>query len=71
MQRDGRDARATRSRGTARDVTEENIQARIRGNLLMALSNKRGALLLTTGQQVGAGGRLLHAVRRHVRRPRP
>jgi NAD+ synthase/NAD+ synthase (glutamine-hydrolysing) len=35
----------------ARDVTEENIQARIRGNLLMALSNKFGALLLTTGNK--------------------
>ena len=37
--------------GCPRDVTEENIQARIRGNLLMALSNKRGALLLTTGNK--------------------
>ena len=37
--------------GRERDVTEENIQARIRGNLLMALSNKRGALLLTTGNK--------------------
>ena len=37
--------------GLAPDVTEENIQARIRGNLLMALSNKRGALLLTTGNK--------------------
>jgi NAD+ synthase (glutamine-hydrolysing) len=37
--------------GCDRDVTEENIQARIRGNLLMALSNKRGALLLTTGNK--------------------
>jgi NAD+ synthase/NAD+ synthase (glutamine-hydrolysing) len=37
--------------GTPRDVTEENIQARIRGNLLMALSNKRCALLLTTGNK--------------------
>ena len=37
--------------GKAQDVTEENIQARIRGNLLMALSNKRGALLLTTGNK--------------------
>jgi NAD+ synthase (glutamine-hydrolysing) len=37
--------------GSGRDVTEENIQARIRGNLLMALSNKRGALLLTTGNK--------------------
>jgi len=36
---------------TAKDVTEENIQARIRGNLMMALSNKRGALLLTTGNK--------------------
>jgi NAD+ synthase (glutamine-hydrolysing) len=32
-------------------VAEENIQARIRGNLLMALSNHRGALLLTTGNK--------------------
>ncbi len=33
------------------DVTEENIQARIRGNLLMALSNKFGLLVLTTGNK--------------------
>jgi len=33
------------------DVTEENIQARIRGNILMALSNKFGSLLLTTGNK--------------------
>ncbi len=38
-------------RGYPRDVTEENIQSRIRGNLLMALSNKYGALLLTTGNK--------------------
>ncbi len=37
--------------GYAPDVTEENIQARIRGNLLMALSNKYRALLLTTGNK--------------------
>ena len=37
--------------GTERDVTEENVQARIRGNLLMALSNKHKALLLTTGNK--------------------
>jgi NAD+ synthase/NAD+ synthase (glutamine-hydrolysing) len=37
--------------GAPRDVTEENIQARIRGSLLMALSNKRGAMLLTTGNK--------------------
>jgi NAD+ synthase (glutamine-hydrolysing) len=33
------------------DVTEENIQSRIRGNLLMALSNKYSSLLLTTGNK--------------------
>jgi NAD+ synthase (glutamine-hydrolysing) len=38
-------------RGRERDVTEENIQARIRGNLLMALSNKYGLVLLTTGNK--------------------
>jgi len=38
-------------RGRGRDVTEENIQARIRGVLMMALSNKFGALLLTTGNK--------------------
>jgi NAD+ synthase (glutamine-hydrolysing) len=37
--------------GAAAGVAEENIQARIRGNLLMALSNTRGALLLTTGNK--------------------
>jgi NAD+ synthase (glutamine-hydrolysing) len=37
--------------GRARDVTEENIQARIRGNLLMALSNKFGCLVLSTGNK--------------------
>ncbi len=37
--------------GRAPDVAEENIQARIRGNLLMAMSNKFGWLLLTTGNK--------------------
>ncbi len=37
--------------GRARDVTEENLQARVRGVLMMALSNKFGALLLTTGNK--------------------
>jgi NAD+ synthase/NAD+ synthase (glutamine-hydrolysing) len=37
--------------GLPADVTEENIQARIRGNLLMAFSNKFNALLLTTGNK--------------------
>jgi len=38
-------------RGRQEDVTEQNIQARIRGNLLMALSNKFGHLLLSTGNK--------------------
>ena len=37
--------------GYGPDTTEENLQSRIRGNLLMALSNKYGALLLTTGNK--------------------
>jgi len=37
--------------GTAPGVAEENLQARIRGNLLMALSNKMGWLVLTTGNK--------------------
>ena len=37
--------------GTKSDVTEENLQARIRGNLLMALSNKFGWLVFTTGNK--------------------
>ena len=37
--------------GRPRDVAEENIQARVRGVLMMALSNKFGALLLTTGNK--------------------
>ncbi|MCB1837579.1 MAG: NAD+ synthase, partial [Alcanivoracaceae bacterium] len=36
---------------TETDVTEQNLQARCRGTLLMALSNKRGALVLTTGNK--------------------
>ena len=37
--------------GTEPNVTEENIQARVRGNILMALSNKFGWLVLTTGNK--------------------
>ena len=37
--------------GRPEDVTEENLQARIRGTLLMALSNKFGALVLSTGNK--------------------
>jgi NAD+ synthase (glutamine-hydrolysing) len=38
-------------KGLAEDTAEENIQARIRGTLLMALSNKFGAIVLTTGNK--------------------
>ena len=38
-------------RGLAEDTTEENIQARLRGLMLMALSNKFGSLVLTTGNK--------------------
>jgi len=44
-------ALATLFEGRAPDVTEENIQARARGLLLMAMSNKFGAILLTTGNK--------------------
>ncbi|MBP6394573.1 MAG: NAD+ synthase, partial [Giesbergeria sp.] len=37
--------------GRAEDTTEENLQARVRGTLLMALSNKFGAVVLTTGNK--------------------
>jgi NAD+ synthase (glutamine-hydrolysing) len=42
---------ADRFEGREPDITEENLQARIRGNLLMALSNKFGWLVLTTGNK--------------------
>jgi NAD+ synthase len=37
--------------GLARDVTEENLQARVRGTILMAVSNKFGAMVVTTGNK--------------------
>jgi NAD+ synthase (glutamine-hydrolysing) len=37
--------------GLKEDTTEENLQARIRGTILMALSNKHGAIVLTTGNK--------------------
>ena len=42
---------AEQFKGRAEDTTEENIQARIRGTLLMALSNKFGPIVLTTGNK--------------------
>jgi NAD+ synthase (glutamine-hydrolysing) len=45
------DALAARFEGTEPGIAEENLQARIRGNLVMALSNKFGWLVLTTGNK--------------------
>jgi NAD+ synthetase len=42
-------------KGLPEDATEENIQSRIRGTLLMALSNKTGAIVLTTGNKSEMG----------------
>ncbi len=52
-----RRALAAPFKGLKEDVTEENLQARIRGNYLMALSNKFGWLVLTTGNksEIGVG----------------
>ncbi|MGZ8231688.1 MAG: NAD+ synthase [Burkholderiales bacterium] len=41
--------------GLEQDAAEENLQSRIRGNLLMALSNKTGAIVLTTGNKSEMG----------------
>ncbi|HEY4542618.1 MAG TPA: NAD+ synthase [Noviherbaspirillum sp.] len=46
-----RNTLAEEFKGLAEDTTEENIQARIRGTLLMALSNKYGSIVLTTGNK--------------------
>ena len=45
------DALAPLFAGTTPGITEENVQSRLRGLLLMALSNKFGAMLLTTGNK--------------------
>jgi NAD+ synthase (glutamine-hydrolysing) len=44
-------ALASQFNGAEPDITEENLQARIRGNIVMALSNKFGWLVLTTGNK--------------------
>ena len=46
---------ADQFKGLAADTTEENIQARVRGTLLMALSNKTGAIVVTTGNKSEMG----------------
>jgi len=50
-----RQALATVFAGMPHDVAEENIQSRIRGNILMAMSNKFGQLVLTTGNKSELG----------------
>jgi len=50
-----RTALAPAFKGLAEDTTEENLQSRIRGTLLMALSNKSGAIVLTTGNKSEMG----------------
>lgn len=46
-----KDSLAGEFKGLAEDTTEENLQARIRGTMLMALSNKFGSIVLTTGNK--------------------
>jgi NAD+ synthase (glutamine-hydrolysing) len=46
-----RESLAEPFRGRPSDVTEENLQARVRGNFLMALSNKFGSMVLSTGNK--------------------
>jgi NAD+ synthase (glutamine-hydrolysing) len=46
-----RNTLASEFAGLPEDATEENIQARIRGTLLMAMSNKHGSIVLTTGNK--------------------
>jgi NAD+ synthase (glutamine-hydrolysing) len=48
-------ALAAEFKGLPEDATEENLQSRIRGTLLMALSNKTGAIVLTTGNKSEMG----------------
>ncbi|HET9664705.1 MAG TPA: NAD+ synthase [Burkholderiales bacterium] len=50
-----RKALASEFTGLPEDTTEENLQSRIRGTLLMALSNKTGAIVLTTGNKSEMG----------------
>jgi NAD+ synthetase len=50
-----RTALAEEFKGLPEDTTEENLQSRIRGTLLMALSNKSGAIVLTTGNKSEMG----------------
>ena len=57
-------------RAASSGLAAENLQARVRGTLLMALSNSEGWLVVHDREQVGDGGRLRDALRRHGRRLR-
>ena len=65
-----RHAAPSRSRAPNPGLAEENLQARIRGTILMAMSNKFGWLVLTTGNKSEMATGLLDALRRHGRRLR-
>ena len=65
-----RAARPPDAAAAAADLTEQNLQARVRGAILMALSNQLGSPAAHHRQQERARHRLLHAVRRHGGRPR-
>ena len=55
--------------GSEADITEENIQSRLRGMILMAVSNKRGQMVVTTGNKSEMAVELCHfALWRYVRR---
>ena len=45
------DSLSSAFKGFSSDITEENLQSRIRGSILMAVSNKKGQMLLTTGNK--------------------
>ena len=45
------DSLSSAFKGFSSDITEENLQSRIRGSILMAISNKKGQMLLTTGNK--------------------
>ena len=64
------DSLAPHFAGTGSGVAEENLQARMRGILLMAISNKFGWLVLTTGNKSEMAMGYGHPLRRHGRRLR-
>ena len=57
--------------GRERDITEENLQSRARGTILMAISNKFGAMVVTTGNKSEMSVGYATHLRRHERRLQP